>query len=384
VKILKILIKISFLFGICVFSKTGIASQCIDLDELPVEITDPGCYILKSDISIRDAHTNSITIKSSNVEIDLNGYEIRNLSGPESSSNGIYANSVQDISIKNGSINGYFYAIKIDGGSNGILSKNILIKNITAKNNYFRGFMVEAENTLISGNKIINTGGTKVYPDAFAMAIEVKGNFCSVKDNFIDQVDATGVGEGIGISLSTSRKDCTINGNTIKSSLLKNATFGIWLSAGISNTVVSNNKISGFTYPFSIPRKIGEITTIFRKNEMRLTQCNPLNYSSYFHLLPESNKFFDNHLPCPILISEILKQKYDLDSDATANFRLASSMYQCIEEPHLSRTACCNMKKDSINYFEKAASLGSYEAKRVLPRVRNRVNKVVAENPMCN
>ncbi len=376
---------IALLFSASVLSASAaLANQCVELSQIPAHITKAGCYALKTDISVSDPHTDTITIEADDVEIDLNGHKVINSGGAGTSSSGIYANSVRNLSIKNGQISGYLYAIRIDGGSNGRSSENINVSGITASNNYFRGLSIEAINATVEKNRVDNTGGTVVFPDAFAIAIELKGDSCIVKNNFVNDVDAAGVGEGIGISLSSARESCDVSGNSVKSSSLKNSTFGIWLSGESSPTIVEKNKIEGFTYPFSIPRATSveypaSITVRFSGNLMKEIPCNPSSFGSYFSYLPTSNKFIDNPKSCPVLISEILKRKHELNGNATANFRLATAMYQCADEPRLSKAACCKMQEASLEYFEKAGDLGLAEAKRVLPGVTN----AVRSNPRC-
>ncbi|WP_417220118.1 hypothetical protein [Achromobacter spanius] len=366
-------------------AKSVFANQCVEFSQVPIKITKPGCYLLGADISVSDPHADAITIDANDVEINFNGHQIKNLSGPATHASGIYANSVRNVIIKNGEVFGFFYAVRVDGGSDGKKSENITVSNMVATSSYFRGFSIEATNAKIERNRLESTGGTIVFPDAFAIAIEVKGDFCVVKNNSVNNVDATGIGEGIGISLSSSRNNCNVNENDVKSSLIENSTFGIWLSGGGWATTVEKNKIEGFTYPFSIPRSYEgkypfSITTTFTKNQMRKIHCNPSNFGSYFLRLPKSNKFIENQKSCPVLISEILKRKYELKKNATANFRLATAMYQCADEPRLSKEACCEMQARSISYFERAGDLGLAEAKRVLPGVTN----AVKNNPQCH
>ncbi len=47
-----------------------------DMAGFPVLITNPGSYVLTSNLSVADADTNGITIQANSVAIDLNGFEI--------------------------------------------------------------------------------------------------------------------------------------------------------------------------------------------------------------------------------------------------------------------------------------------------------------------
>jgi hypothetical protein len=360
------------------------ADQCIEFDQIPIRITSAGCYLLRNDITVSDLHADAITVGVSDVQIDLNNHEIRNLSGPATRSSGVYANSIQNVSIKNGRISGFLYAVRVDGGSTGVDSANIKIEGVVASGNYFRGISVEATKAYVAENRVFDTGGSTLFEDAFAMAVEIKGNSCVVERNYIDGIYPVGIGEGVGISLSNSRNDCRVINNYINSGDTGNGTFGIWLVNEDVRGEVAYNHVIGFNFPFSIPRLPGIWRTITNKtrilkNTLENIKCSNLSYSSYYDGLSSDNEFLGEFAGCPVLIDSRRASYLRNRADPRATFQFAESMYWCASEHKLSDDVCCKLKRESIFYYEKAAELGLAEALRILPRVR----KSVITSPVC-
>lgn len=360
------------------FSGNLWAGNCITIDTAPTTLTKPGCYKLQQDLHVATPGDNAITVAADNVRIDLAGRRIVGPGDPKGSGNGVYANAVSNLEITNGSIKGFLYGVRIDGGSRGDASANIKARKLIARDNFFRGISIEAGNAEISGNKVVNTGRTTLFADAYAAAIEVKGRHCKVKKNLVDGVFATGIGEGIGISLSHNRKGCVVADNVIGTDRASGATYGIWLSSEHAATTVSRNRIMGFVYPFSIPRhgkKRPEfprpISVRFQQNSMRDIACTPRSFRSFYDWLPASNRFHESNHKCPALVSTMIENHSRSTTDPRFVFRLAMAKYQCADEPAPANEACCRMKNDSLALFKAAADMGVEEASRILPGVLN-------------
>lgn len=365
-------------------SRIAFANECVEFSKIPIQITESGCYKLKADLLLNDSTTDAVTIKANNVKIDLNGHRIENLAGPQVRGNGIYANSVRNISIENGHINGFFYAIRIDGSSDGKSSENIKVSNIFAKNNYFRGFSIEAVGAVVEKNKIKNTGGSTVFSDAFSIAVELKGRSCKVANNHIEGVFPIGIGEGVGISLSNNRNNCAAINNVINNRANGRGTFGVWLAYEDVYTTIKKNKIVGFVFPYNVPRLTDKQRTVMKKttildNVSEDVVCSPYSYKSYYQGLDRSNRFTGKKYDCSVLIESRKKNYLRNISDSHSLFQLAVSKYGCFNEPPLSDTDCCREQEEAIPYYEKAASLGLAEAARVLPAVKN----AVRNSPAC-
>src|SRR6185436_18473510 len=94
-------------------------TQCTPITAIPMTISSPGVYCLTSDLSANvPSPGNAITIEANSVVVDLNGHRIANLGGPNTASTGIFAEERQNITIRNGSIRGFFAGIMMLGGNN--------------------------------------------------------------------------------------------------------------------------------------------------------------------------------------------------------------------------------------------------------------------------
>ncbi|MEO0620456.1 MAG: hypothetical protein AAFZ01_14400, partial [Pseudomonadota bacterium] len=172
---------------------------------LPLTITQPGTYVLSGDLTT-DGH--GISVQADNVVIDLNGYTI---SGPTDSNTetfGVSAFDQTNVTVKNGSIDGFMYGIYLSdivankSSTADMTSTGHVVENLTISNATFRGARVEGNDNVIQNNVIENIGGTTVYEHAYAFGIEVFGA-SEVLDNEIIEVrgrGATDIGEGVGIS----------------------------------------------------------------------------------------------------------------------------------------------------------------------------------------
>ena len=151
-----LIIVVSLLFG-----DAG-ASDCMVIDKIPASITKPGCYLLNSDWVLTEPNVDGIVIKANDVRIDLNGHVIKGFKSPSSTSNGIYGDSIKNIIIENGTIDGFFYGIRLDGKYGGGRHSGIYIKGVNVIDSYFRGIMVESSGVKLFGNNILRTGFTEI------------------------------------------------------------------------------------------------------------------------------------------------------------------------------------------------------------------------------
>src|SRR5262245_57018630 len=84
-------------------------TQCTAITSVPYTITVPGIYCLIADLEYPSASGDAITIEANNVVIDLNGHKIGNLAaGLGTTAVGISAARRQNITIKNGTLRGFW------------------------------------------------------------------------------------------------------------------------------------------------------------------------------------------------------------------------------------------------------------------------------------
>jgi nitrous oxidase accessory protein NosD len=166
----------------------------------------------------------AITITVNNVTIDLNGYKLGNLAaGTDTLAAGIFANQKKNITIKNGTIRGFFNGIFLNDVSPYTASSGHLIEDIRADGNTQIGIWVAGTGNVIQNNQVVSTGGSTaeidLEPVVDAFGIVHIGPGARVINNDVTET----VGRDSGGSFG--------GGN------------GIWFFAA-DNSVVEDNRIS--------------------------------------------------------------------------------------------------------------------------------------------
>jgi hypothetical protein len=122
---------ISFLFAVIIFGfllnaapARAKTTQCEAIKSLPVTINRKGVYCLTEDFETNLNSGAAIKITANNVTIDLNGYKIENHAAGTTAS-GIYAFRKKNITIRNGTIRGFYVGIWLKDSSTGHRIENI-------------------------------------------------------------------------------------------------------------------------------------------------------------------------------------------------------------------------------------------------------------------
>ncbi len=228
----------------------------------PTTITRAGHYRLERDIVVTSG--NGINVKANNVIIDLNGYSIIGLGGPGTRSYGIWSINCNNITIRNGTIRGFFYGIYLSDHHDQVRASGTsfdngghLIEGMRLIANTFRGIRVEGRGNVVRGNLVQDTGGTTVYSNPIVMGIESYGPGALIAGNTIYAIRGT----GYGISISSLGGGTIILANVLTNSSREMeasyrpgtdgtgrgiVTWGIWVGGTASNTLIARNEIINF------------------------------------------------------------------------------------------------------------------------------------------
>ena len=142
-------------------------------------------------------------IQANNVVLDLNGFKLGGLAaGRATTTNGIFADNRQNITIKNGTIRGFFRGIRLsDTGA----SQGHVVEDIRADQNTRLGINVEGSGILVRNNQVVATGGCQVCgANANASGIEVFGAGPRVLNNDVIHTFKQGGGISRGIVFGSS------------------------------------------------------------------------------------------------------------------------------------------------------------------------------------
>lgn len=243
---------------------------CTEIAKADSLVAAPGKYCLAADIGIDD--NTGIIIQGQDIDLDLRGHCIRGNADPMTRGIGvdILAGSAR-ISITNGCISGLFYGLRSDEGT-----EQIDVSDLRLHANRFRGAYLAGNHVSVRHLQVSDTGGSRVYDDAYSIGIEVFAKNCLIADNSVTETYPTDCGEGVGISQSSNEiNDCRIERNRITNSRFPEGgrTFGIW--AKNNNTVILSNTIEATSYSI-----VAGSMSLVKGNTLVDETCRSLNSSS--------------------------------------------------------------------------------------------------------
>ncbi|MBI3882358.1 MAG: right-handed parallel beta-helix repeat-containing protein [Verrucomicrobia bacterium] len=206
-------------------------------------ITVAGSYYLSGNLTSSLTNSDGITISTDNVTVDFNGFAIINTGGVATQSDGISFTARNNVTIKNGTITGFYRGIFANGDSGGVV-----VENMRLATNYFRGIslllQMGAAGGIVRNNYAYGTGGTIVgLADQEIRSIEVSGAKFTIENNVVQHTYGKGLGGGYGIF-------STLGTNMVINNKVSHANFGIRLNGPdkFRDNIVSNtatNYIAG-------------------------------------------------------------------------------------------------------------------------------------------
>jgi len=175
-------------------------TNCTAITTLPYTITTQGVYCLTGNLATSMTSGNAIDIQTNNVTIDLNGFKLGGLAaGTGTTTYGINANQRKNITIRNGSIRGFFYGIFLNDNYPYTASQGNLIEYIRAEQNTYIGIYARGRGNIVRHNQVVDTGGRTPANNAYGIAIYGPG--ARTLDNDISATAATGANSGYALYL---------------------------------------------------------------------------------------------------------------------------------------------------------------------------------------
>lgn len=220
----------------------------IIISSLPTTINSPGQY--KLDVSGYFS-TTPITINANDVTLDLGDNYLVRYTSTNNTDKGVYiAPNLTNITIRNGTIRGFFYGIHYDDQTQ---SRTCTIDNVKIQECTFRGIVCSGRMNIVKNCIIYGIRGTTVYQNPFAMGIECTGQSVVI-NNKIYEVYGAGTGEGVHISSTDHGYNTVIQCNDCINKDYSMHTWPIWVG-GDSNAWVMDNLIinAGQGIAFSSP-----------------------------------------------------------------------------------------------------------------------------------
>ncbi|MEM7464543.1 MAG: right-handed parallel beta-helix repeat-containing protein [Pseudomonadota bacterium] len=237
----KILSIFTFLIFLLTFSLARAeVTICTEIDSVPFTITMPGKYCLKQNlVNTTDPAPSflagAIEIESHNVTVDLNGFSLTNdLAGPANRMNGIVAFHTQNVTVRNGHVEGFSTAVLLGG----LFAERSTVENIRANNSNYRGMFVVGKDSIIRNNHVTNAGPGDMDSASTGITL-VFGENSVVEGNVVSWISETASASGIavGYGASVSVRDNSVFG--IRDATQKN---GIAV-VSITRAEISRNRL---------------------------------------------------------------------------------------------------------------------------------------------
>jgi Right handed beta helix region len=210
---------------------------------VPRTITVPGHYCLLYDLATDVSHGAAITIAADDIVLDLGGRILDgSAAGPATEAVGIAAVGRSNITVRNGTVRGFFAGIQLtdQAGSHGHV-----IEGVTAERNTSRGIEAEGASLRIRGNQVRQTGGSTSPLGTRAYGLLLRAPESMVLDNEI--TGTIGSGSFVYGIWATGSDGSTIEGNRIENRALPAGySFGILLPFSFDVLVV-DNRITRFS-----------------------------------------------------------------------------------------------------------------------------------------
>ena len=185
--------------------------NCTAITVLPAVITVQGIYCLTGHLNTAITSGNAIDIQTNNVTLDLNGFKLGGLAaGLGTAAIGIFAFNRQNITIKNGTIRGFFRGIFLDDTTG--TSQGHIVEDIRADQITLSGIRVEGSGTIVRNNQVVATGGTTCCgPNPDVVGIVVDGAGPRVLNNDVIHTFKPGGGTARGILFSSVTGGLAVN-----------------------------------------------------------------------------------------------------------------------------------------------------------------------------
>ena len=184
--------------------------NCTPITTLPAIIVVQGIYCFTGHLSTGITSGSAIDIQTNNVVLDLNSFKLGGLfAGAGTTANGIHALDRQNITIKNGTVRGFFKGILLETSG---ASQGHVVEDIRADLNTFVGIEVDGAGNIVRTNQVVATGGSTSFgANADAHGIFVRGTGARVLNNDVINTLKQGAGTATAININGATGAFAVN-----------------------------------------------------------------------------------------------------------------------------------------------------------------------------
>jgi hypothetical protein len=197
---------------------------CTGITALPFTVTAPGIYCLDASLSTADPG-GAIAVEADDVVVDLNDRLLDGSpAGLESQAMGVRAHGRKRITVRNGTIRGFYRGVDFTGADAG--AEGHVVENVRFERNTTIGAAIEGKGAIVRGNTVLSTQGS---PSTATRGLQVsRSDLAQISDNEV--LDTVEKADGAAISIHVTDSV----GAVIERNVVSNAGFGPTLSFGIA------------------------------------------------------------------------------------------------------------------------------------------------------
>jgi len=337
----------------------------------PATIGDSGCYSVTKDFSTDDPGQFALVVTADRVTLDLGGHRLAG-AGAASVVAGIHVLGSQRLTLRNGTISGFLFGLRAEP-YNGRRIDTVLVENLVVKAGTARGLAVTARDVTIRDSRITNLSGFAGWPASHAMGIELNAEHCLIQGNLVADIYPEGVGEAVGISLSSGAERCMIADNVIVNRRQPEVgrAMGFWIAEeqarrAPGGLTVGGNAVRGHAYAFMAPPKLAGA---FKGNEF-VVDCGPDSVEVYGSA-GSANAFSPTAAGCRDTVPAI--ERRAASGDPRWSLRLATRLHE-IEDPAVlasMKTDRCQLLARARGLLDPLIALDVAGAAHLMKRVKN-------------
>jgi hypothetical protein len=213
--------------------------NCTDIPAVPFTVTTPGIYCFNASLVSSAASGIAINIASDDVVLDLNGHVLDGSSaGPTTTTYGILALDRTNVTVRNGTVRGFYIGVQLGGRS----PQNNIAEDLRVDLSTDYGLVVRGQGSIARRNLVTRTGGaTKL-----AIGLYGLGDGVHVVDNEVVGTLEGKDGEAMGIRIDSG------TGAVVERNVVSNAaygpgsSYGIRLSQSSPQVTIATNRIVNF------------------------------------------------------------------------------------------------------------------------------------------
>jgi len=211
-------------------------------------ITESGLYFLSEDLLVD--RNPGLDVRADDVTIDLGGHALRFTGTPKPGINGIVASSRSNLTVRNGSLGGFWYNVHATD------SKGLRVNNVKFDDLPYIGINASsAKDMLICDNLFTNFRYDipKGDKDHYIVAINTGAEDAVICNNRFNAQVKPGTGNTLNVETvfvlfsANVTKNCLVAHNEMEANEVLNRGYAIWIATD-SQAIVTNNRISNMQY----------------------------------------------------------------------------------------------------------------------------------------